>query len=311
MKNEQFLPQELLIEEIVMKSDDPAVVTICNLNQNYREICNDEQFWKRLYYKHFSQSGMDDYLDIFESYKKLFRMTYILDQVAYLSNRYEIDDLYHAGEINLQDLGLVKFPPGLFELDQLFDIDLSYNSITVIPDKIAIFTNLRSLDLSRNNIILLSDGLYSLSNLKFLDLAYNYIEIIDDKISQLTGLEYLNLSNNRIELLPKDLFKLTDLEFLNLSNNDLYGLDKSISKLSRLIVLDIHSNRSSFKNMFINSKKLEQIITDDNYGKLQTFDQYYKKYSNEKEWDEWDEREEREREWDERSLEDYDYLDEY
>lgn len=275
-----LLPEELLVEEIIMNSDDPTIISFCNINKKFQNICNNDEFWLRLYYKHFSKTGTDEGLD-FINYKDLFRMTFVLYNLKNLLNYNSIKQLYYADNIDLSNKNLDKFPLGLLELYYSETVNLSDNYIKILPDEIDKMINLTELDLSLNNISVLPINFYFLTNLTFLDLRNNRIEIINDNIGKLLNLEYLNLSSNMILRLPDTFYNLIKLKFLNLSFNQITNISYLIGKLRNLLILDIQYNKiKSIPNDINKLISLDYLILNNNSIKKNniSFDDYYSKY---------------------------------
>lgn len=92
-----------------------------------------------------------------------------------------------------------NIPPTLDNMDNLQDVDLAMNDLTIVPDALLNLKNLRKLDLSENRIGKLdpfADGVWE-------------------------RLETLNLSRNKLKALPDSLVKLTKLKRLYINQNEL------------------------------------------------------------------------------------------
>jgi len=97
--------------------------------------------------------------------------------------------------------------------------------------------------LSENKITLIPQNISAFVNLKHLNLNSNQIEIIPDQIGQLTKLETLSLANNRIKSVPGTIAHLQKLRDANLSSNALSSFPVVFSSLKYLTVLDLARNR--------------------------------------------------------------------
>lgn len=257
-----LLPNELIIDEIITKSDDLNIINICNVDKRFREICDDDKFWQKLYYKHFAHTGMDQLLDVdINSYKELFRLTYLLNNISNLTG-YSIDYLFGIGDIQLTNQNINKFPLGLFELDQIDYLDLQHNNIEVIPREINTLRYLTHLDLHFNQIKVIPEEIYLLSKLVYLNLAFNKIIMISDQISQLKQLEYLNLSANKLNVIPSQL--PSKLKFVNFAHNNINIIPSTINNLQYLLILDIHYNYIKTLPNINNLQLLEYLILSHN-----------------------------------------------
>eukprot|EP00347_Sterkiella_histriomuscorum_P016750 403351997 len=101
--------------------------------------------------------------------------------------------------------------PELFQLTNLWKLQLDNNQISQIPDQLHNMTGLRHLTLSQNQLSILPESLFQLKNLEKLDLSQNKFTNLQSQISQITSLKYLYLQGNQITSLPISLssFKQT------------------------------------------------------------------------------------------------------
>ena len=80
------------------------------------------------------------------------------------------------------------------------NIDLSYRSLTSIPNDLLKIQTLESLSLSHNLIVSIPESISDLENLISLDLSYNNISSLSHGLSLLRSLQHLNLESNPINL---------------------------------------------------------------------------------------------------------------
>ncbi|KAK1355860.1 hypothetical protein POM88_049116 [Heracleum sosnowskyi] len=166
-----------------------------------------------------------------------------------------------------------SFPPNIFKLSKLTDLDLSYNKFSgSIPSDIKMLLDLESLYLDGNSFEgSFPPNILKLSKLRFLDLSSNNFSgsipndikmlrnliqlwlhsnsfegAIPSSISLLGELRYLNLGHNHLNSsIPSDIGNL-ELQYLNLSSNQFTGpLPKIISNLTNLLVLGLNDNKFS------------------------------------------------------------------
>ena len=69
------IPEEILMEEILMKTDNPDFISICNSNKKFNELCKNEKFWQKMYIKYYGNSGMKELIGNI-SYYELFKICY-------------------------------------------------------------------------------------------------------------------------------------------------------------------------------------------------------------------------------------------
>ncbi|KAF7284624.1 hypothetical protein GWI33_021816 [Rhynchophorus ferrugineus] len=157
---------------------------------------------------------------------------------------YNVDTLEHIYGVKSKIKILAK---GAFiKLPNLRSIDLSYNMITEVRDKVFQNVSTEKLDLSWNNILFVDpDAFKEVYNLRELDLsrnalmtipihqlpksittlnlAYNELTRVAINSLKFTNLTNVNLSNNRIQNVAISFFY--PLDTFDLSNNELYDID--------------------------------------------------------------------------------------
>ena len=183
----------------------------------------------------------------------------------------------------------------LTKLNKLSILDLSYNSLSDLPDSFAsiYLTNL----LLNNNLfmsyppILQSMGLLQELNLsenqideidsefpvklKILDLGNNKLKEVPLGIFKLKELIILNLEKNKIDILPDNIGELQFLQVLNINNNNLSALPKTLSLNNNLVSLNISKNKITNASLFNIPSSLEVCILS--YNNL-TFDRFLDKF---------------------------------
>ncbi|CAL8262324.1 unnamed protein product [Lota lota] len=154
-------------------------------------------------------------------------------------------------------------------IPSLRSLDLHYNSVVHIDQKLTYCSQITELDLSQNHISNLSShSIQSMKRLRYLDLTGNYLSSVPGVLNSLSSLEILYLSDNYIA-------EVVCLDFLNLTRlKELYVLGNIISKLDGCVfqnqkdlkVLDLsHNFLLELDNRFtINLKKLEFLDLSDN-----------------------------------------------
>lgn len=143
-------------------------------------------------------------------------------------------------------------------------LDLSYNQITVIPQRsFSKNHKLQVLLLQHNNISAVEDGGFSqLELLSKLDLSWNHISTLTEGFSVgLALLRELQLAHNRLTSLDSKTFLYLDgLQRLNLSSNAIHTIQvRAFSSMTSLRQLHLQDNRlTSLKNgMFSILRSLE------------------------------------------------------
>jgi Leucine-rich repeat (LRR) protein len=148
-----------------------------------------------------------------------------------------------ALELDLSYMTLSEVPEALASLTKLQQLDLSNNRLTKLSESIVSLTQLQQLDISRNQLRELPESIAFLTQLQQLNLFNNQITKLPNSIASLTKLQVLNLSHNQITELPNSIASLTKLQVLNLSTNQIIKIPDSIAFLIHLQILDLHSNK--------------------------------------------------------------------
>jgi internalin A len=131
-------------------------------------------------------------------------------------------------------------------LDKRKRLDLSRQSISVLPKEIGHLTEVEEIDLSRNEIEKLPKQIKNLQKLKRINLYKNHLQELPVEIGELKSLQELNLSKNALSQLPDIIGNLHQLEDLFISENKLEKLPENIGNLSNLRILLAGDNELSF-----------------------------------------------------------------
>lgn len=105
--------------------------------------------------------------------------------------REEIKAAVHSNVISLSFCCLHTFPPQLLGNESILSLkrlDLSHNSISVIPKEISSLLNLKELWLQHNPIVTFPVGLQDMPKLEVIDISHTLIEEIPTEIANLTKL---------------------------------------------------------------------------------------------------------------------------
>ncbi|KAK0066324.1 G-protein coupled receptor GRL101, partial [Biomphalaria pfeifferi] len=169
--------------------------------------------------------------------------------------------------INHINLTNATFSPVYF--DRVTSLDLSFNSISEIPDKcFQTMWRLTYLNLAGNNLTELRNGsLFGLTELVQLHLNGNKIEHIDDDafIGQ-SRLKTLDLGGQRLTHLYKNMFKgLREVTVLNLTRNKIRSIENgAFNSLMNIHTIDLTHNmiRDIGEKVFMGLPTLAKIETD-------------------------------------------------
>jgi len=139
--------------------------------------------------------------------------------------------------------GLTVFPSEIIDLaDTLEILDLSGNSLSVLPDEFSLLSKLRIIFCSNNEFTELPEVLGRCPELSMVGFKANRIRKVSAKAMPI-NLRWLILTDNEIEELPKDIGRCTQLQKLMLAGNRLQSLPASLANCSRLELLRIAANQ--------------------------------------------------------------------
>ncbi|XP_026813042.1 leucine-rich repeat protein soc-2-like isoform X1 [Rhopalosiphum maidis] len=136
-----------------------------------------------------------------------------------------------------------------FSFPSIRFLNLSNNSIVLLPDSFSELLNLEVCDFSNNQILKIPESFKSLKNLKSLILNNNWISTFPEIIEDLVNLEILDLYANKLDICPSwnlnSNIKLLDLEqntFSTETNIDI-NIKANYSKLLKNLRSSITENR--------------------------------------------------------------------
>lgn len=126
----------------------------------------------------------------------------------------------------------------------LTSLAAAHNTISQLPDTLALYSRLTRLDLAHNRLTSLPASLGQLSGLTHLLLTSNLLTEADlpKSLGRLSSLRSLNLSGNQLEAIPPQLLELTSLRSLYLGANTITECPAQIARLRRLKILYLGGN---------------------------------------------------------------------
>ena len=120
-------------------------------------------------------------------------------------------------------------------------LNLSYKSLTELPESIWRLSNLKILYLDNNNLTELPESIGSLSNLKELYLYYNNLTSLPESIGKLSKLQVLYLQYNNLTILPESIATLTKIKYLELKESS-YDINNLSMDCHTLVLTRIKNN---------------------------------------------------------------------
>ena len=153
---------------------------------------------------------------------------------------------YNSRELSLVSEGLstpmLELLIPILKHLELETLDLKFNQLETLPERIGELTSLTSLYLDSNKLQTLPESIEGLTNLVTLNLVNNQLETLPESIRELTRLTSLDLHSNQFRTLPDSIGDFANLETLNLDYNQLETLPESIGGLTKLEILSLYYN---------------------------------------------------------------------
>lgn len=179
-----------------------------------------------------------------------------------------------TGFLNLSKCKLTEFPKKLDNLSSVLrTLDISDNSIPLIPPDIESFKVLKSITCNNNKLTNLPEEIGNLTKLETLSFCGNKLEDLPLTLSQLINLKYVYLSGNSLKDFPLLLCGLRHLDVVNLSNNLIENIPSGIGDL-RATELNLNQNRiSSISDNIADCPRLKTLRLEENCLQLTSIPQ--------------------------------------
>ncbi|KAL3771616.1 hypothetical protein ACHAW5_006643 [Stephanodiscus triporus] len=161
-------------------------------------------------------------------------------------------------KIDLNNNSLTDLPEEMAVLSSLEILFLSENVMESIPTVISKLSNLRVLSLRGNLLKDLSATNLPTSSLVWLILTNNRIRQIHSNIGEARLLRKLMLSHNRIESVPTELGKCKELELVRLADNNINkSIPREVLSLPKLAWISLSGNP-----IFVTPQSVEKVINE-------------------------------------------------
>ena len=180
-------------------------------------------------------------------------------------------------ELNLQNNQFTNIFSLLSTMKSLYLLDLSFNSLTNIPE--CLNANLKTLRLSYNNIELQSKDCTYLKHIITLELDHNQVKQLPNEFIQCLHLKSLNISFNQFMKFPDIILRLRSLNKLIFNNSKLKFLT-SIDLLKEYFYRTLNMLDLSNNNLHTNLNELTILkaltYLDLSYNQLYELDEDFK-----------------------------------
>ena len=171
----------------------------------------------------------------------------IIDKLNHNKMITQYKQLIHSNTIvkslNLSYNSLKLLPFEIGHLITITNLDLSNNQLLTLPPEIGNLINITKLNLSNNQLLTFPSEIFNLINITNLDLSNNQLSELPLEIFNLINITNLDLSNNQLLTLPSEIFNLINITKLNLSNNQIDKISSKIGKLINLTQLNLSNNQ--------------------------------------------------------------------
>ena len=137
----------------------------------------------------------------------------------------------------------IKTLKGLHHLDQIKEIEISFNPLFLDPKYLVSLPNLENLIIRGCGITYLPPEINQFSGLKKLVVPENRLKDVPREIGDFIYLENLMLYKNQLSDLPDEIYNLSNLAWLDVYYNDLKYLSPKIAKLQNLEILYLSYNK--------------------------------------------------------------------
>ncbi|RZF38099.1 hypothetical protein LSTR_LSTR006498 [Laodelphax striatellus] len=174
--------------------------------------------------------------------------------------------------LNLSHNSIKVLPRELGILEALVELNVENNKIGELPEEIGQLRHLKVLKAKINSLKSVPIELFKLKEIIHLDLSENSLEEIHEGLGDLVTLQTLDISRNKLSAFPLSLGYLTSLVTLNISHNQLASVPEEIQNLRGLTELDIsHNNISELPPMTYMSHLMVIEASCNQIGELPTF----------------------------------------
>jgi len=126
--------------------------------------------------------------------------------------------------------------------DQMFDVILSENELSSLPNFLSKCRFIRSIDVRSNNLSEANFELFEFENLQGIELGGNPIESIKLSERILGSLTRLTIDQHELSVMLSELAQMTSLLDLTITRGMLEYLDDNIGHLPQLRSMDLHNN---------------------------------------------------------------------
>eukprot|EP01135_Chromosphaera_perkinsii_P000171 Nk52_evm67s32 gene=Nk52_evmTU67s32 len=163
-------------------------------------------------------------------------------------------------ELDLSQNSIEVIPSSMCKLGRLQRLLLSSNQLRELPMEISNLERLRVLNVADNRLVSIPESICTLQYLERLTVMCNDIATLPENLGSLRVLKYLNASNNRLRCLPEELFECEALTSLCVDNNDIEHIPSAVHLLKDLQVFKYRGNEGIVVDKVDNKLSLSSTI---------------------------------------------------
>ena len=145
--------------------------------------------------------------------------------------------------LNLSHNSITMIPHSIQNMKLMIRLDVSHNHIVIFPEAVTKIPPLAKLNLQDNQIKSIPISIQNMKLLTRLDLSYNCVKNIPSSIQKMISLTYLDMSHNQLKTIPSSIATLKSLTHLDVSHNNITSLPRSIETMQSLKYIKMSSNK--------------------------------------------------------------------
>lgn len=155
------------------------------------------------------------------------------------------DNLLDLMTMSLENNKLTCLPNSITKLINLKELNVSYNAIKYLPDRVGFMYSLVSFRLNNNQLEELPITFGALTSLEKVDIECNKIKILPENLDNMILCNSFNANRNQLIRLPRCIARMPSLTMLSAAWNNLTFLPQELFQSQTLKVLRLGNNRIS------------------------------------------------------------------
>lgn len=167
--------------------------------------------------------------------------------------------------LSLANNGLTSLPDNIVSLTQLRELNLMYNKLKYLPQRIGFMCSLQKLGIANNELLSLPATFGALNLIERVDLEHNHLSVLPENLDNLVSCKMLNANNNKLTRLPRCVGRMPSLTSLSASCNALTYIPSQLTTSATLVCLRLNVNQiSMLPDRFGDLTQLQELNLDYN-----------------------------------------------